>query len=84
MSTPRDNDVERALKIVGMILGIIVTAGTIGAAVARAVVAPVASDLAVHKAQQAELPDVLKQMNKKLDALCRAHPAAQCPLGERE
>jgi hypothetical protein len=27
---------------------------------------------------------VLKQIDKKLDALCRATPQAQCPLGKEE
>jgi hypothetical protein len=30
------------------------------------------------------LGPVLKQIDKKLDALCRATPQAQCPLGKEE
>lgn len=40
--------------------------------------------LEAHEALQSDLPAVLEQMDKKLDALCRATPTASCPLGRKE
>jgi hypothetical protein len=61
---------------------------------AQKVVAPVERKIDDHLAavvptrelmQQfvSEIKDQNRMMNRKIDALCRANPHAQCPLGER-
>lgn len=73
MTGPRGDDVERTLKIVGIALGILVTAGTIGGTVSRvvadSVVSPVSVSLTKHLAETKDDADDMKRMESKIDLL---------------
>jgi hypothetical protein len=87
----------RVIKLVAVVLGagltVIQGARLFVASVAADVVAPVSMRLDTHLAATGVARDFMerfakeniesrKQMNQKLDALCRANPHANCPLGE--
>jgi predicted lactoylglutathione lyase len=42
-----------------------------------------AQEVAPTKERVLSLTELITQANKKLDALCRANPGANCPLGEK-
>lgn len=85
-SLPRDwrHVVRAGVFVILLVAGIAFIAATVAAPIAEAKVAPVERRLEEHITQQGDLPSTLKQVNRKLDALCRATPDASCPLGERE
>ena len=64
---------ERALKLIGIIGGVIVTAGTIGGAVSQSVaareVAPVQTQLVKHIAETKDDARDIATLNAKIDLL---------------
>jgi hypothetical protein len=74
---------QRALRKFAVVIGLVfvgLAGGVAGAGYAYAFEKRIT---AVEKEHEG-LGPVLKQIDKKLDALCRATPQAQCPLGQEE
>jgi hypothetical protein len=74
---------QRALRKFAVVVGLVaagIASGIAGAGYAFALDKRIA---AVEKEHEG-LGPVLKQIDKKLDALCRATPQAQCPFGREE
>jgi hypothetical protein len=74
---------QRALRKFALVIGLVaagIASGVAGAGYAFAL----DKRISAVEEEQAGLGPVLKQIDKKLDALCRATPQAQCPLGKEE
>jgi uncharacterized protein (DUF697 family) len=74
---------QSALRKFALIVGLVfggIASGIAGAGYAFAL----DKRIATLEQESVGLGPVLKQIDKKLDALCRATPQAQCPLGKEE
>jgi hypothetical protein len=74
---------QRALRKFAVVIGLVfagVASGIAGAGYAFAL----DKRISTLEQESVGLGPVLKQIDKKLDALCRATPQAQCPLGKEE
>jgi hypothetical protein len=74
---------QRALRKFAVVVGLVaagIASGIAGAGYAFAL----ETRITALETESVGLGPVLKQIDKKLDALCRATPQAQCPLGKEE
>jgi hypothetical protein len=74
---------QRAYRKLGAVVGLVflgLASGVAGAGYAYAF----EKRITTLEVESVGLAPVLKQIDKKLDALCRATPQAQCPLGKEE
>jgi hypothetical protein len=74
---------QRTLRKFALVVGLVfvgLAGGVAGAGYAYAF----EKRITALETESVGLGPVLKQIDKKLDALCRATPQAQCPLGKEE
>lgn len=83
--TPTEKAIRALVSFaVGIIIATVATLGFTYRVAAKAAEDTVGVRLDAHLEAERRLPAVLKQMSKKLDALCRVNPRANCPLGEED
>jgi hypothetical protein len=74
---------QRTIRKFALVVGLValgLAGGVAGAGYAYAL----DKRISALEVESVGLGPVLKQIDKKLDALCRATPQAQCPLGKEE
>ena len=72
-------DLKTVIAAVSLAVG---AASFLARSVAQAEIEPVKIEAASVSTRLESLERKVKQQNKKLDALCRAIPRADCPLGD--